>query len=83
MGHKADHNPVNFSSTRPSTKRRETVAQRPKGWNRKCQRCGGDPWPNYIHCPYCKAVILLFKQGGYEVPYEKLSYQVSTRARSY
>jgi len=76
------HNPVNFTSPTPSRKRRQNL-RRPEGWNRKCQRCGGDPWPNYLLCPYCYQVRLLFTEGGYEPSYSRLSYKVSAGGSHY
>jgi len=73
---KADHYPVNFSSKHASS-RRTTIAKKPSNWNRKCQRCGGDPWPNYLLCPYCREIRLIFHDGGIEIPYERLDYRVS------
>ena len=51
--------------TESSTRR--TILTRPPGWNRTCQRCGKDPWPNWMHCYDCKSMIRKNNNdGGYD-----------------
>ena len=37
---------------------RKCILDRPEGWDKTCQECGEDPFPNSIHCPRCKRKIL-------------------------
>jgi uncharacterized OB-fold protein len=46
--------------------KRITILTRPPGWNRKCQCCGKDPWPNQMHCYDCKSMSMKNNNdGGY------------------
>jgi hypothetical protein len=39
------------------------VLTRPPGWKRRCNKCGGDPFPNFFNCPSC-----LTEMGNNNVP---------------
>ena len=43
---------------------RRTFLKRPEGWDKKCRRCGKDPWTNYYYCGYCNEVVTRSKGGG-------------------
>ena len=55
----------------PDSRRRsqKKLSKKPAGWKRRCQRCGCDPWPNYLLCEYCRELALLSDQGTVE-PYD-------------
>jgi hypothetical protein len=74
-GPRTIHDPVFYESPRQSTIR-DCFLKRPPGWKRTCQRCGADPWPNWMHCNECKYYLLENMNMGYMPDYTQRTYRV-------